>query len=203
MIRRPYDFLEKAFAVLVVHRDSDVRQRLATHICAFPLFTCIEAASTAEAVSMLLSSGPVHCVIQDFGMDDVRGDEYCLVQRFGARIPFIMYSHGRDVHKGCEAIHRGARDALDSVQHPPGCRELLFALCREAAIGVLLPGPHDCLSDTLLESFSALVCGVPQSVEAWSAAVHCCPRQLQRVWKDACDRHPHDVPTVICGRSYG
>ncbi|MBD3243573.1 MAG: response regulator [Chitinivibrionales bacterium] len=179
----PYVHLRGSFRVLLVDRDERTLAKHQDIIEEIPLIEAHTARSAAEATRMLYDGRRWHAVVTDLGIDDINGDEYALMRRFGDEIPFVVCSSQASLEKGLECARFGARLIVQKHGAVADRRRLKERVAYCVQLSIINPAFRPGSTDSLSRATDALFTKCPQSVSEWSSMTHVTERELRYLWR--------------------
>jgi response regulator RpfG family c-di-GMP phosphodiesterase len=176
-----FSLMKNTVNVLIVDDRPDIILFVKELLDPFKIYSVAGADSTRIALDIIESREQrFHVCLFDLGLDDVKQDEFYLLDKYGRHMPFIITSATEDTEKAFECKKRGAKEFVRK-----GAKDFATKMVRclndQALNNMICP---KCLEDThLCKYVDVLTRKNPQHVNAWAEEVNLTDRQLRYEWE--------------------
>lgn len=179
----PYVHLRGSFRVLLVDRDERTLAKHQDIIEEIPLIETYTARSASEAARMLRDGRRWHACVTDLGIDDLDGDEFALMRRYGDDVPFVVCSSQASLEKGLECARQGARLIVQKHGIVGDRRRLKERVAYCVQLSIINPAYRPGNTDSLSRATDALFTNCPRTVAEWSSMTHVTERELRYLFR--------------------
>lgn len=177
---KPFYFLDKQISILLVDDDPGVLGMLSDVFSPLGLYDVQCASSARQAEEQLRSAKRTHSCVLDLGIDDIKGDEFFLLKKFGNRASFVIFTGRQSSSKGFDAHRFGAKAVVEKSGEfdQPGFLKIVDHCSLLNIINPKYTGGKGSLNvstDVLFEKS-------PRFVSQWAQLIGLTDRALRLVW---------------------
>jgi CheY-like chemotaxis protein len=178
-----FGILKNTVNVLAVDDRPDIILFIKEILDPFKVYTLTSAANTTEALDLIeKSENRFHVCLFDLGLDDVKNNEFLLLDNYGRIIPFVITSATEDTEKAFECKKRGAKDFVRKGT-PDFTLRIIKSLNQQALHNMICPMCTEESNSPLCKYREILTTKKPEHINEWARHVDLTDRQLRHEWE--------------------
>jgi CheY-like chemotaxis protein len=150
----------------------------------YKIYSVHTASTTSEALDLLRKSKiRFHVCLFDLGLDDVDHNEFYLLDKYGAQMPFVIMSAQENTEKSFEAKKHGAR-AYIRKGNDDFMQKILKYCNQQALRSIVCPINSESPASPVFKYVEALINKKPNFVADWASEADITDRQLRCEWEE-------------------
>ncbi len=178
----PFYYLNRLINVLIIDNDPKYISEYQNIFKKINVFNVLKSSSTQQAETIITSPDRIHLCICDFGMNSEEEEDFYLIKKYAARIPFVVATGSVSPKKGFLAHAYGAKDIAEKGDDFK-MFSLIKMVIKHSLLNIINP-KYKPNSDSLSLSTEILFLKNPDLVSKWAKLMNITDRSLRYIWKN-------------------